>query len=56
MFHTFTVKQIPIDPTADRLFPTVTLWKNVSVEANFGDDLAKPFKYNIEKCPGLVFE
>jgi hypothetical protein len=26
---------------------------NVSVEANFGNDLAKPFKYDIEKCPGL---
>jgi hypothetical protein len=28
-----------------------------SVEANFGDNLAtKPFKYDIEQCPGLVFK
>jgi hypothetical protein len=29
---------------------------SASIEANFGDDSAKPFKYDIEKCPGLVFE
>jgi hypothetical protein len=30
---------------------------NVSLEANFGDDQqAKPFKYDIGKCPGIVFE
>jgi hypothetical protein len=30
---------------------------NASVEANFGDDLgAKPFKYDIEKCTGMVFK
>jgi hypothetical protein len=27
-----------------------------SVEANFGDNPAKPFKYDIKKCSGLVFE
>jgi hypothetical protein len=27
------------------------------LEANFGDDLAnKPFQYDIESCPGMVFE
>jgi hypothetical protein len=25
-----------------------------SVEANFGDESAKPFKYDIEKFPGMV--
>jgi hypothetical protein len=27
-----------------------------SVEANFGDESAKPFKYDIKKCPGMVFK
>jgi hypothetical protein len=26
------------------------------VEANFGDDLAKPFRYDIDKCPGMNWE
>jgi hypothetical protein len=25
----------------------------MSVEANFGDNPAKPFEYNIKKCPGM---
>jgi hypothetical protein len=25
----------------------------VTLQTNFGDDPAKPFKYDIEKCPGL---
>jgi hypothetical protein len=29
---------------------------NGSVAANFGDDSAKPFKYDIEKCPGMGFD
>jgi hypothetical protein len=36
----------------DRLFPTVRKLY-VPLEANFGDDPAKPFKYDIDKCPGL---
>jgi hypothetical protein len=33
------------------------MWEDESLEANFGDDLEKkPFKYDIEKCEGLVFE
>jgi hypothetical protein len=41
----------------DSLYPTVSLaGRNVSVEANFGDNLAIPFKFDIEKCPGIVFE
>jgi hypothetical protein len=52
----FTGKQIPINPaTGNCLIPTIALWDHVSVEANFGDDSAKPFKYNVETCPGLVF-
>jgi hypothetical protein len=49
-------KQIPINPTVDRLYPTAYL-NDVSVEANFGNNLVdKPFKFDIDKCPGLVFE
>jgi hypothetical protein len=29
---------------------------NASVEANFGDESAKPFKYDIENCPRMVFK
>jgi hypothetical protein len=31
---------------------------NTAVEANFGDNPSKPFKYSIVagECPGLVFE
>ena len=29
---------------------------DVMLEANFGDDLvAKPFAYDIETCPGMIF-
>jgi hypothetical protein len=47
----FTEKQIPINSTVDILYPTVSMLGNVSVEANFGDDLSKPFKYDINKFP-----
>jgi hypothetical protein len=48
-------KQRPINPTVDRLYPTVSFYEYV--EANFGSDLvAKPFKFDTDKCPGLVFE
>jgi hypothetical protein len=46
----FTGKPIPICPTVDTLFPTVSMDGNISIEANFGDDSAKPFKYDIKKC------
>jgi hypothetical protein len=49
---THTGKPIPISPSVDRLFPTVSLW-GVYIEANFGDDPANPFKYDIHKCPFL---
>jgi hypothetical protein len=26
---------------------------DMPLQTNFGDDPAKPFKYDIEKCPGL---
>jgi hypothetical protein len=58
LIYNFTGKQIPIrsPPFFDLFFPTVNL-KDVSVEANFGDDQqAKPFKYDIDKCPGLVLD
>jgi hypothetical protein len=39
----------------DRLFPAVKMMApaHVSIEANFGDDPAKPFEYDIHTCPGL---
>jgi hypothetical protein len=37
------------------LYPTLEMRK-VSVEANFGNDPAKPFAYNIEECPGMGFD
>jgi hypothetical protein len=40
-------KQIPIKSTITTLYPTISMHGNVSVEANFGDDLAMPFKYDI---------
>jgi hypothetical protein len=41
----------------DYLFPTVTLWDEMSsIEANFGDNPAKPFAYDIQKCPGMGLE
>jgi hypothetical protein len=52
----FTGKQIPIDYTGDCLIPTIKIG-DVSVKANFGDNPAKPFKYDIgRKCPGLGYE
>jgi hypothetical protein len=52
----FTGKLIEISPSVDLLIPTVNL-RDVSVEANFGDDQrAKPFRYDIDKCPGLVLD
>jgi hypothetical protein len=50
----FQGKQTTINPTVDRLYPTV-FYKSVSVEANF-DAVVNPFKFDIAKCPGLVFE
>jgi hypothetical protein len=49
-------KQIPISPTASTLYPTITTTGTFSVDANFGDDSAKPFRYDINKCPGLNME
>jgi hypothetical protein len=50
-----TGKPIPIKPVIHGLYPTVTIGKNTSLEANFGDDPAKPFSFDITKCPRLVF-
>jgi hypothetical protein len=52
----FTGKPITIDSTANPLYPTFSLVGKVSLEANFGDDLANPFRYDINKCPGMVYE
>jgi hypothetical protein len=52
-----TGKQIQIHPLADCLYPMVIVdgdANNMILHTNFGDDLlAKPFKYDINKCPGL---
>jgi hypothetical protein len=29
---------------------------DASVEANFGNDLVNPFKYDIVKCPGIILK
>jgi hypothetical protein len=42
----FAGKQMPISPSVNCLYPTLEMWY-VSVEANFGNDPAKPFQYNI---------
>jgi hypothetical protein len=52
----FTGKPIPINSTMDHLFPTLSILGIASVEANFGDDMTKPFRYDIDKCPGLNLE
>jgi hypothetical protein len=49
----FAGRKIPISPAVDRLFPAVTMTPGVSIEANFGDNPAKPFEYDIKNCPGL---
>jgi hypothetical protein len=48
----FSGRQFQIDPRVDRLFPTVTLWDHMSLEANFGDNPAKPFEYDIKNVLG----
>jgi hypothetical protein len=49
-------KPIPIKTTMFLLYPTASMRENVSIEANFGDDTAKSFKYDIDKCPGMSME
>jgi hypothetical protein len=51
----FTGKPIKISPLVDRLFPTVNINYD-SVEANFGDNSAKPFNYDMKMCPSLFFK
>jgi hypothetical protein len=31
------------------------MWEDLSLDANFGDNPAKPFSFDIAKCPRLVF-
>jgi hypothetical protein len=47
----FTGKPMPINPppTGDHLYPTISAHPFLSLIANFGDDLAKPFKFDINK-------
>jgi hypothetical protein len=52
----FTGKPIQIDdPTVNTLCPTVSIYGNLSVEANFGDDSTKPFKCDLVKCAAEIF-
>jgi hypothetical protein len=52
----FTGKQIPINSTVNLLYPTVIMPGNFPVQANFGENPAKPFKYDIKECPEMVFK
>jgi hypothetical protein len=49
----FIGRQIPISPSVDRLFPAIEMFNALSLEANFGDDSAKPFKFDVNNFPGL---
>jgi hypothetical protein len=51
--YKFLGRKIPISPTVDRLFPAVKIMANESIEANFGNNPAKPFMYDIKNCTGL---
>jgi hypothetical protein len=52
-------KKIPMNHTAAaadcRLYPTVHM-RHSLLEFNFGGDKARPFKYDIGKCPGLELQ
>jgi hypothetical protein len=37
------------------LQPWFSSYTHFSLEANFGDNPAKPFSFDIAKCPQLVF-
>jgi hypothetical protein len=49
LYKIVTGKPTSIDSKANLLYATVTIYGHGSVEANFGDDLAKPFKYDVHK-------
>jgi hypothetical protein len=51
-----TGNKLPISPTVDRLFPTVTISWNNSLAANFGEVATECFQYDIKTSPGLDFE
>jgi hypothetical protein len=46
-------KKIAISPVENCLLPTIKIGGDLSLEANFGDDSTKPFKFDILKCPEL---
>jgi hypothetical protein len=50
-----TGKPTPISSSVHRLYPTVTIEEDTSLEANFGDNPAKPFCFDIAKCPQLIY-
>jgi hypothetical protein len=51
----FTGKPIQISlPAGDFLYPSVWVQTvDIPLEANFGNDKAEPFKFDIKKCPIL---
>jgi hypothetical protein len=51
----FTGKPISIEQREKQLVPVVHIF-NVSLEANFGQDPGRPFKFDMDKCPELAFE
>jgi hypothetical protein len=50
-------KPIPISPSVHvhHLYPTITMWKGVPLEANFGDDPVKPFSFEVNKFPQFFY-
>jgi hypothetical protein len=50
----FAGKPIAISPSCGCLYPAITI-NGIMAKANFGDNPAEPFKYNIGTCPGIVF-
>jgi hypothetical protein len=49
-----TGQPIPIQFWSEFLYPTVSISKlTTKVEANFGNNPAVPFRYDIDNCPGL---
>jgi hypothetical protein len=53
IFTHFIGRQIPISTSVDRLYPAIEMLYMMSSEANFGDDPAKPFKFDVKNFPGL---
>jgi hypothetical protein len=56
MFFNFIGNPLPIEQPKHELYPTAVVGHKEIVEANFGTDSANPFEYDIDKCPGILFD